>query len=339
MWSQFKTILVATLVTALVWIFAEAETLARRELLVELEVRPAEGVPATMHFAGRVSAARVSVTIEGATGRIEAAERALREGVVIMPGVAGVPAVSGEYAMDVARAVRELPDLQRAGVSVARVVPATITVQVEALAVRTVPVVALVQGADVQGTPTVRPANVSLLLPKEAAESVNAETAAVAEVDARALERLVPGREETISGVILRPPAELARVPGVRVEPRFAEVTLTVKSRAAETVIKSVPVHVRLAPGELSKWDIEIAEPDRAIVDVRVTGPVETIQQIESRTLAVVAVLALSFEELERGITSKEVSFGDLPTSLKFEAANRVVRVKITRRAATSGGN
>src|SRR5438094_723468 len=81
---------------------------------------------------------------------------------------------------------------------------------------------------------------------------------------AAALARLNPGRKETITGVRLAPAAGLAAIPRLRiVEPTTVDISLTLRSKTATIKIASVPVHVRIAPSELNKWDIEIPEQDR----------------------------------------------------------------------------
>jgi hypothetical protein len=114
--------------------------------------------------------------------------------------------------------------------------------------------------------------------------------------------------------------------------PARADVALTVRAREVTVRLASVPVQLRIPPAELPNWDIRVPEADQFISDVAVTGPADQVRGIQSGTVQIVAVVPLSFEELERGIASKEAVFVGLPGNVKAEAARRTIRLTITRR-------
>src|SRR5204863_1756520 len=132
------------------------------------------------------------------------------------------------------------------------------------------------------------------------------DIAGIARVDPAALARLTPTRKATLNGVRLVPPPELASIARLRIEPAAVDVALTLRTKTASIKVPSVPVHIRIAPGELSKWDIEIPEQDRFLTDVTVSGPSELVKQIQDKTVPLVATVSLSFEELERNISAKD---------------------------------
>jgi hypothetical protein len=105
-----------------------------------------------------------------------------------------------------------------------------------------------------------------------------------------------------------------------------------VKSKSATVKLDSVPVQLRLAPEEFNNWKIDIPQSDRFLADVTVSGPADYISELSSRAIRLVAVVPLSFEELEKRITAKEAVFIDLPAGVKVEVANRTVRMTISPR-------
>jgi hypothetical protein len=88
-------------------------------------------------------------------------------------------------------------------------------------------------------------------------------------------------------------------------------------------------VHIRVAPGQLARWQISIPENDQFLRDVRVTGPSEEIERIRKGELRIIAMVALSSQELQAGITSKAASFSDLPSSLQFLVEDPIVALEI----------
>jgi len=353
MGEHIRTILLVTVVTALVWVFAEAESLRTQDTTIELVfeadrgservidlIDPASppGGPATFLPPGSV--VEVTVQLEGSTGAIDTAMRRLRErSIKLSPGAEGVPSVTGENVLSLNSVLRGVPELRTLGVSIKRVAPESVRVFVDELGTREVPVSVITPGGDLDGPPETRPALVRITAPQRDLRAITEGSSAVAKVEPAIWSRLVPGRRETVPGIRLEPPVEFAGASRVRIDPPTADVSLTIRSRTASLVLPTVPVHLRVPPGELSKFDVDIVEQDRALIDVTVTGPAEVIRDLEAKTLRPIAYVSLSFEELERGIPSKEAVFTDLPTSLRFEVPNRNVRLRITRREDPAGAN
>jgi hypothetical protein len=340
MWNHIKTIFLVTLVTLIIWVFAESESLRSAEVRgVEIAVLPVVGSKLTVEITDSSPAIhgnslRADLVIDGPTAAVDAAERVLRRPITISPGMPGFSIDPGPHAVDIQAVLRGHPDLRLAGrgVSIKSVTPETLNVALDELVSRTVKIDVDVPGAELDGPADVRPGAATIVLPASAASKITENTALIARVDAAVLEHLSPGRRETVPGVRLLPPSELASVPHLKIEPEAVDVALTLRTKTTSIKVASVPVHVRIAPGELSKWDIEIPEQDRFLADVTVSGPSDLVKQIQDKTVPLVATVSLSFEELERGIPSKDAVFCDLPTGLRFDVANKTVRLKIKRR-------
>lgn len=339
MFKHLWSILLVTLFAVVIWIFAESETLRSREISVDLvfEATPdRERAVELVDPTGDPGEQRVTVVamMEGSNVAIEDAERRLRRSVRIGAVDAGMPAVPGTHQIDVGALLRGEEELEDVGVSIRSVEPSTLTVRIVPLTTRELPVrVALARG-DVDGSTEISPPRVRVRFPADRAKDVPEGAAAVAFVEEGAIDRLIAGRRERVSGVRVRPPEPLEGARHVSIDPPVADVALMLRNRTASLTIASVPVHIQIAPSEQSKWDIALDVKDQFISDVTVSGPSELIRQVQDKALPVVAILQLSYTELEAGnLTSKEVVFSTLPSPLRFEAPSKSVRFTITRRA------
>jgi hypothetical protein len=333
MWNTLRTFLLVSLITVMIWTFAEAESLTTKTVRIELAFADDPQTARFVQVADNQGwTSRVEAVIEGSTASVGDLESALRRGVSLRAGMAGIPAEPGEYTIDLNQALRAAPELGNRGVTVVKVDPPNIKVVVDTLVTREVKIVTDVAGAVVDGAVETRPSRARLSLPSSLADRIGAEASVMARVSPDAIAKLVPGRAETIPGVVLVPPPALANRQRITIVPDRTDVILTLRARTADYTIASVPVHIKLAAGEMGRWDVNVPEEDRFIRDVKVSGPSDLVDRVRRGDIRVTAVLSLSFDELERGITTKDVTFADIPTDLKFDADRTTVRLSIIRR-------
>lgn len=330
-------LIVVTIVTGLIWAFAETETLRQRELAIELSYQPAESAanievlegPAT----GVGKTVRVEITLEGSVGAVEEIERLFRQPFPLFGAPGDKTLEPGDQTIDFRSTLRDNPEIRRRGVTIKKVDPPTMLVRVDSIVEREVPLRFDAGSLELESAPEVKPARVKLRLPARDAASLNENSFATCTLDAAAASRLVPGRKESLSALRIIPPSPLASSLRVTCLPAQADVSLTLRRRTATTTLPSVPVHIQLAASEQPNWEIKIDPKDQFLTDVRVSGPSDLIKQIEEKKLPVVAILQLSFTELEGGkLTAKEVVFSTMPTTLTFEAANKQVGFTATRK-------
>jgi hypothetical protein len=341
MTDRVRAILVSGVLAVLIWAFAEAESLRSVDIAVDLILRASESPARTADVPGQPvgKPVRISATIEGPTGAVDAFLRRGEGRVLeVSPGMGGMPVEPGEHVVDLRQVIRATgAEFTSKGLNIKKVDPPTLRLVVDEWATREVRVEVVTPEGDLDGPPEPTPRLVRLVAPAREMAAVPEASRAVARIDAGTFGRLVPGRRETIPAVPLELPGEVVNSSRARLEPSSVSVTLTVRSRTATIVVPSVPVHLRIAPAEMAKFDVDIVEQDRAILDVTVSGPADLVRQIEDKSVPLIAMVPLSFEELERGIASKEVQFHNLPGgSLRFEAPNKTVRLKIRRRETTT---
>ncbi|MBM4108318.1 MAG: hypothetical protein FJ255_05825 [Phycisphaerae bacterium] len=327
-------IVITTIVALLVWIFAESESLRSREFATDVTfVVDAQSDRLVAVGANTGWTGRVGITLTGPAGSLERVERRLREGVRLAPGMAGVPLEVGTRAVMLRDAIRGLPIVRETGVTVSRVDPAEVLAEVDQVRQAEARVVVDAGDAELDGAPDVTPPTAQLRGPGRALDRLGAREPTVSlRLEPAALRNLVPGRRETLTRVPLRPPPELDGVVGVRVEPSTADVQLTLRSRTAQVELPAVPVGVWLAGSEMARFEVVIKPEDQFIRNVRVSGPSDLIAQVRSGELRISATVVLGFEELERGITSKDAVFNLVPSPLRVEADSRLVRFEIRRK-------
>lgn len=327
--DTLKTLLLVTGVAALIWLFAEARSLSERTL--EVQVSFTSPPTAAVEIEGQETSwtGSVRMRLEGSRAALDEAAASLTDGVPLPLGSEGVPNSPGEQVVDLRDALRANPPLDRAGVTIAAVEPPTVTLRIEPLVTEEAPVQVALPGVETSGEPTVSPVTASLTLPRRLAESLE-ETeqglTVVAQPSASAVAGLPAGGPHTIE-VRLTPPPSLAGERFVRIEPRTATVTFTVRSRTDSIVLPSTPVWPALPPTDLNRWRVTL-DP-MFLNNVRITGPGEVIERIRRGELRAIAYLPLSTEELEQGVEAKAPAFLSLPDSVTVEGGDEPVRLTI----------
>lgn len=332
-----RTLAVVTIVTLLTWLLAESQTVQRRTLTMEVRLDPGGEQRAVRLVPGSGWDRLVEVSIDGAAANLEAVRRAARAGVTLTVGDE-LAAEPGVRLVDLREALRNDAVFAGSGVSIGEASPARIEVEVRAVSEVLLPVeVGLPPGSEAEVT-VVDPAAVAVVGPESVVSLLGDRV--LADVPPALVEGLLPGQSVDRVNLPVRigSPEEPGSLWGVRVRPERVSVSVTVRSRVETAVLPSVPVQVLLAPSELDRWVIEVAAEDRDIRDVRVTGPTAQLDRILSGEVPVVAVVRLSFEELERGVTYKEAELPTLPGGLRAESDDLTVSLTVRRREAGVGG-
>lgn len=336
------TFLLVTIVAALIWTFAEAESLRKDEASVEMFFEPEAATDRHLSLKppaeaiGNTFRVSLSVHLEGTAASVDEAARILRKPLHFKPYDKSLPVAPGEHSLDLRAILAAHPDVQRVAASIASVEPATVPATVEELVMREVDVKVELASGQTEGLPEAKPARVAIRAPKAIAETFPKDLFAIAALEAPQLERLVPSRRETIAGVKLVLPPPFNDSKAIRIDPPNIDVQLVLTVRTPTSKPMNVPVQVLLASVEQKRWDISFDPRFQFIPDVTVTGPAEIVRQIEDRKIQVVALLQLSFNELEGATTqTKEVMFSTLPpvqAPLRFNAPSKAVTFTIGRR-------
>lgn len=341
--SSVKTFSLIAFITVLVWLLAEAESLRTDKVQVRVAFRSGSDATLVRAEPGQDFNGTVTIRLEGPTARVDALASALnKKEIVLEPGSEGVPAGPGHPTVALSTALRALPAIRDSGVSVVDTDPPTASIWVENLVVREAKVrIDLPDGQSLETVPEPSPATVRVRLPENVLQSLPQELTVPVPIDPDALKSLPEGVRSSVKAAV-ELPESLRNLEGVKVTPATIDVKLTLRAKTAMLTIPTVPVHLRLAPTEIGLWDIQVPENSRQLTDVVVSGPSDRIAEIKSGAAKPIAFVPLSFEELEKAAASgqpldKEPIFSDLPTSLKFDAKQKTIRLVVKRRETPSG--
>lgn len=330
--------MVVTLIACTVWLFAEAESLSDVDIPTQVSLSAAN--PALRIETGEGWENRVRVTLRGSNTGISQARELLEGGVRLPLPIAGSP-TDATSEVDLLSAMQNMPELRQFGVVVVAVVPARVSIRVREMISVTVPIRAMLPGVELDGSPRVSPSELSLRVPRslrdslaEAGQWPPVVSATVPEATLSALPRgaLVEREADLVF------PESLSAATGAEV-PASASATINFSIRArSETLEQRAPVQVLLPPIESGEWDVDLAGGD-VLLDVVATGPPEAISRLRDRTDRLVAVLALSSDDLATGATSKGVgfallrdgAFAPVPDGLRIETPRRTVTFTVRR--------
>ncbi len=333
--AMLKTACIVTIVSALIWLYAESESVRTEEfrsVRVNFTV-PTGSERAVWLAADRTSAMSINITLEGPTAAIDALRRVLATPLELSPG-SGLRAESGVQVVQFREALRRHPSIRRTPVTIVDVSPAEVSVHVDDLVRVPMPVrVELPREFELSSPAQLSAAQATVVMPASLRDRVGESAFVSAAIERERLERLTRDRLERITDVRLQAPMSIRTEPFVRVEPPDTVVSLTLKGQRVSIVLPTVFVEIQIAPELLRNWIVEIPPEERFLRGVTVTGPADLVAQIERTGL--VAYVRILSEDLERQIQSKEAVFYELPGSaLEFQVENRRVSLRIQRREA-----
>lgn len=289
--ARLATLGVVTAVSVLIWIWAAGQT-ETTETFDQIELRFDTADPSRL----RITPGTIRLPRLTATGSTRSLQR-FREGprsFDFTAGSGGVPATEGRHTISVSELFAKVPAVAETGLAV-DAEPATIDLEVTALATRTLRLEPELPGVSTQGDTEVQPPTAELLLPASA-EVTASQLFAIAAVNPGQLQRLEPGRRETVNASLRLPPELAALAQGSLPEPATARVTFTPRVLDRETTLPRVPVQVAGIAEDFVRYRVESSPA--FLDDVVIRGPAETIGRIEAGT-RVLAFVHLTTDELE----------------------------------------
>lgn len=338
--------ILAFFVAALIWIWAEGESVQTRTLARVEVVLPSEASsPLVIRPQDTGWTGVVQVRLEGSVRAIEEAAGKLAQRVTLVRAPEGMPSEPGDDRIVYLReALRSLPEFQQLRGVIASVDPPQVRVRVVRMVVRDLPVrVDVSKDAPLDGDAVPAPALVRARIPEELSGLLGESAAAIAMVNEDAVARLRgDGTQNVTVPVHLPGVASDARWAGlVALAPDAVTVSLRLRRAVDSVTLPTVPVWFGLPPTEDgAKWSVEVV--DKFLNDVTVTGPREEIARVKSGAAAVKGLVQLSTDELERALQNRgeltgQAVFVGMPAGVTATVANPAVRLRVTRRGETGG--
>jgi len=111
-------------------------------------------------------------------------------------------------------------------------------------------------------------------------------------------------------------------------EGTLVSLTFRLKSRQAQTTFGPVPIKIIILPRD-QNYEVTLADP--VIAEIKISGPSDLIARVKAKEMKIFGYLDLDSVELSSGITSKAVSFDRL-AGLTVTSGPHIVNFTITRR-------
>lgn len=323
-WSQIRTIIVVTFLTLLIWLLAESRMVQTRT--IELQIVLVGNTQDPEHqFVVRPASSddwisSVNIELEGSLASLDAATREMRGRIQMNVGEQ-IPARTGMHDLDIRSILRDTPAIKTSGVSIGSVSSDFVIVEVDELVALELPVrVDIPASVALDGTPRAIPQTVRITGPSTIIGTLEGREL-IAAPDTSLIAALTPGRLETIPNVAITMPVQndatmnLGWLPVL--SPSRADIRLTIRSLTQNTTIDRLPIQILLAPGEVGRWNVTLDPGSEDLVGIQLSGPADLITQITESEITPSAVLSLSFQDLERAITSKSVEILGLPSGVE----------------------
>ncbi|MBA4039857.1 MAG: hypothetical protein C0468_05985 [Planctomyces sp.] len=328
--QRLQTVVITTVLTLLVWAWAEAESLLTSPATARLTFAspPDSDLLITVDQPGWEGTVRT--VLSGPTAGIAPVQQRLLGVVQLQPGMVGVPAAPGRHPVNLRRALEALPEIARAGVTIDSTEPETVTVVVDRLETRTLDIQLQTPSLALRGVPVISPAQAAVTLPSATWARLGPRALVWAQLSGADIAQLTDDAPQTLSAALSLPGLPvLPRLGQVsaRISPESAQVTLSLRSRSVTVRLESVPVWVSVPHTEAGRWRITVLDP--FVRSVEASGPAEQVESLSQRVEGPRALLELTSDELERRVESKAVTFQSPVTGLTFRADQTVVRLRI----------
>ncbi len=330
---RLKTFGVVAVLSGLVWVLAESQTLRTESLTLSVTIKGESDNASLVRINDASWSGQIELTIEGSAASVSDARDRLGGRVELMVG-RELPSEAKDHVISLVEALRRTEALLDSGVSIAEVRPETLAISVVRVAEVQATVMVRAPAGRLEGAPRAEPAAVTIRGPKDAIEGLvggGGAVEVVAPIDDGSLDGLLPGVPEVLADIRLELPEALRGVWGVSMSPETVDVTVQVRTRTRTHTIPRLPVQVVLPPPELGRWLITLAPEDTDLFDVTISGPSEGVDQVISGAVRPMAIVSLSFDELERGITSKTARIVLLPPGVSARVEDAEVGLTIER--------
>jgi hypothetical protein len=327
MLKAVRTFAVVTIITLMIWVYAEGENVKLYTLDVDIEFTPARDVSLIIKPA-QVSRARL--TVRCSAEKFAQLEGRTRNDAIplTVKGWRAEPdqTIVLKDAMERRSLVSDL------GINIVDVQPSTVQIHIEQSQELSLPVQVVADGVELADTPSVDKAVVTVNVPASLASALEGRKFE-ARLDPARLASLQVGVPHTLT-VGLTPPEPLLPVLDTLALPEV-RVTLTIRSQSDSVRLASVPVWQASPPAAMARFNIVLDNENEFRRDITLTGPADAIGLIRRGETKVVAELRLTGEDLER-LAGKEAATANvvltLPPGVVASPTPTPVTFKVTRK-------
>ncbi|GAB4192658.1 MAG: hypothetical protein Kow00105_06740 [Phycisphaeraceae bacterium] len=303
--ESLETVLVVTVIAALIWLYAEGETIRTETRRVKVRfVAPTAGLAVSLaegqNLAAHDTTLDVQATIQASQGDLPRIADWIRNEVVEVE--VRVPDEPDEVqAVNLRDALNHSP-LSDINAFIKEVDPETVSVRVQQLQTIDMGIEPRVGELELsEAPPTFNPPTVQVTMPFALAQQAREQGwKLIARMDQLDRDSFVEDTQN-VETVALELPPELRDRPYVRIQQETVDVTFVVRRLTEVLELPRVQVRLRLTDDITGLYRIRIDPESQRILRVTVRGPSEAIQRIRENPSLVRASILIKLEDLTTG--------------------------------------
>lgn len=304
-----KTLFLVSILTVLIWVYAERAQTTTLTLQVGLDVRASNAT----QFATLVEPANtpISIEIEGPRSKIDQLRNQLGRITVILPATAQ-PDTESTY--PTVPLLNDYNAIRTLGVTVTSATPSSIKVRIDPRQTITVPLVLPDDLPVAVNNIVIDPPSVSVTAPVPVLRELFPTPRSGIAVDLSGqLDKITTTGPVKLDGV----PILVPREPGLQVTPQRTNfVKFEVSAREADHVLRTVPIAVQQPLPTVGKW--EVVTREKTLTNIQVRGPASEVAKLQSidgkpPEITPVAVLKLSTDDRTATDVDRDVTIDGLP--------------------------
>lgn len=299
--EAIETGIVVTLITVLVWLYAEGESVRtyKEDVRVKFVAPPAQNLLIKPDSpTDNQGAIRVHVTFRASAHQRQEFRLKTIHNILKIP----VSATPSQQTVVLKDALRQQTPIGELGLNIQQTDPQTENLTVEQLSTVTLPVQVDAGNLHLAQSPTVQPAQVQVSLPKQfVRRTTNAYvTAALTDLDPDQLTKV--GVQQTVP-VHLSLPVYLRGI-NAQVLTRTAKITFTIENLTDTITLPSIPIHINATPLLLRRYQVKLSSDKMVLPNVKLTGPADQINKIRQKQIKIWAEIRPTMGQMSRGVTT-----------------------------------
>ncbi|MBN1344481.1 MAG: hypothetical protein JXQ73_17460 [Phycisphaerae bacterium] len=337
--QAIKTFTIVLVLTLLIWLYADQASSQTKSFMMWLSLRPPRS--AEWRFADP-NAERVPVEIQfsGPSRSMRELQEDVEDDRFRLTYVIEADPPSGPFRLVLADKLDTLEEIERRGLRVESVNPSELTIQVDRLVTKELPVVAKADSFKIVQT-TVSPPTVKVVLPKSQIDTL-AATEIVANVEALEAHRLQirehlreaatnPGQAIELYDV------PLIRPPGAVLKDERVFVKAVIERRDQTKALRSVYVRFDVSQDQWTKYDLEVKNNADLSIEVTVRGPSDVIASLTPQDVRAFVEINTSDAIKTEGWLTRTVIFV-LPEGVILDQIAPQVQFRLVERQKSTAG-
>lgn len=334
--ESLETVLVVTVITMLIWLYAEGETIQTEEREIQVRfVAPTTGLAITV--SGQepgTTTVRISATLQASRGDWDRITEWVRSETVEIE-VNAPETADEEQTLNLLEALNRSP-LAEVHAFVKEVSPQSVTVRVQKLV--TVEMGLRIDPGELELTadePTFSPDTIEVQLPTEDARMVeDFHLKLVARLDKIDADTLKEDTHNVVSVELSLPP-ELQNRPHIKLARESVDVTFLVDKLTEEIQRDRVQVRLTISDEITGLYQIQIDPDTQRFITVTLRGPKEAINRIKEEPDLVRAQIILKLSDLQDDASHAAPLYIDVPEGVTVVSPEPIQMVTYTVTALT----